>query len=139
MSPSLLHRARLDLCLSGCQFLLAAVMSGHRYGLKTAQICHPVSEIPYPLGTGTCIPSGGMPYPALSSHLCALASGPMALSSESMTEPIPPSHAVTWRVSSPDNDVVPTWVMLLLVSCQGQSQAAWILSVTATLGKLIHL
>lgn len=78
-------------------------------------------------------------YPDSSSHLCALASGPMALSSESMTEPIPPSHAVTRRVSSPDNDVVPTWVMLLLVPCQGQSQAAWILSVTAMLGKLIHL
>lgn len=61
MSPSLLHRARLDLCLSGCQFPLAAVTSGHRQGLKTAQVCHPVSEIPYPLGTGTCIPSGGTP------------------------------------------------------------------------------
>lgn len=56
-----------------------------------------------------------------------------------MTEPIPPSHAVIRQVSSPDDNVVPTWVMLLLVPCQGQSQATWILSVTATLGKLIHL
>lgn len=63
----------------------------------------------------------------------------MALSSESMTEPIPSSHAVTWRVSSTDDDVVPTWLMLLLVPCQGQSQVAWILSVTAILGKLIYL
>lgn len=48
MSPSLLHRARLDLCLSGCQFLLAAVTSGHRHGLKKHRFVTPFLKYPNP-------------------------------------------------------------------------------------------